>query len=374
MMPYYIPEWNNPDSAYIRKRETELRVDFLRSGGQLYVFGADEPDRVRGPNPYGVVLDEYSVQKKEIWTEVIQPIMRANPKAWCWFLATPRGKNHFWEVYQYGLDQNRQDEWKSWELKAVDSNIFTPQQLENARRDMDEKTFNQELMCEFLEGEGSVFRNVTAIMTAQPKKSLAGHFYVMGIDLAKVQDYTVTAVYDRKTNEQVYQDRFKGMEWPFVKQRIKSVADHYNQALISIDATGLGDPIVDDLIRSGLGIEPIKFTSESKKEIIEKLSVWIDSGRIKMLPLEETRQEFEAFSYEMTDQGRIKYQAREGFHDDIVFAHALAIWQLDRKVVYNTPKEKPLIRQWYENIIQDKYKDTTEYEDPQWDDWSSGGV
>src|SRR3990167_5993359 len=69
MLPYYIQDWHNPDSTLITKRETELRVDFKTSGGQLYVFGADRPDLMRGPNPFGVVLDEYSVMKEVVWND-----------------------------------------------------------------------------------------------------------------------------------------------------------------------------------------------------------------------------------------------------------------------------------------------------------------
>src|SRR3990167_1913406 len=92
MFPYYIPDWTNPNSTLIKKRETELRVDFLTSGGQIYVYGSDRPELMRGPNPMGVVIDEYAVMRFEVWEEIIQPVMRSNPQAWCWFLFTPRGK------------------------------------------------------------------------------------------------------------------------------------------------------------------------------------------------------------------------------------------------------------------------------------------
>ena len=94
----------------------------------------------------------------------------------------------------------------------------------------------------------------------------------MGVDLAKVQDFTVIAVYDMATNSQVFQDRFQTLEWPFQKQRIKAISLHYNRALVMLDATGIGDPIADDLMRAGIPVEPYKFTNESKKEIVEKLS------------------------------------------------------------------------------------------------------
>lgn len=357
MFPQYIPEWGDPNSTLIHKRETELRVDFKSSGGQIYVFGADRPDLMRGPNPFGVVLDEFSVMKPEVWEDIVQPIMRANPQAWCWFLFTPRGKNHAHRVFQFG--QRGDKEWKSWKLTVEESGVFTPEAIENSKRDMPASTFSQELMCEFLEGEGSVFRGIREVMTAIPEKPKDGHYYVMGVDLAKYQDFTVITVYDRSTNAQVYQDRFQTLEWPYQKKKIKAISDHYNRALVVLDATGLGDPIADDLARDGVPIEPFKITEPSKKDLIEKLSISIEQKSIKMISLQETIFEFDNFSFEIGQTGRIRYSAPEGFNDDIVMAHALAIWSLTPLQAPTIIKPKTRIQQFYES--QTKTNDEEEY-------------
>lgn len=361
MLPNYIPDWNNPKSSLIKKSETQLMVTFKNSGGQLYIYGADRPELMRGPNPMGVVLDEFSVQKREVWDEVVQPIMRANPDAWCWFLFTPRGKNHAFEVFQYGKEE-RDGEWKSWEMDIYTSGIFEKQQIDNLKTTSLEQTFNQEYLCQFLEGEGSVFRGVKDVMTATPEKPNTKHIYVMGVDLAKVQDYTVIVVYDRKTNKQVYQNRFQTIEWPFQKKRIIDISRHYNNALTVVDATGLGDPIADDLMRAGVPVEPYKITPQTKKDMIEKLSIWIEQGKIEMLPIEETGFEFDNFSYDISITGKVRYHAIEGFHDDIVIAHGLAVSQLQPLIV---KKPRPEI-----NVVSQAYKRAVKrYENPE-DPWS----
>lgn len=363
MFPQYIPDWHNPSSTFIKKRETELRIDFLHSGGQIYVFGADRPDLMRGPNPFGVVLDEFSVQKPEVWFEVIQPIMRANPQAFCWFLFTPRGKNHAFTVFQNGLRGD--DEWKSWILKANESGVFTPEQLENARRDMPESTFNQELMCEFLEGEGAVFRHVRDIAKAVPKKPEPGHNYVMGVDIAKLQDFTVLTIYDRANNCQVYQDRFQTLEWPFQKKRLIETARHYNNSLMVVDATGIGDPIVDDLMRSGCAVKPFKITHQSKKEMIEKLSIWIEQRKIQILPIQETLFEFDNFAYEVSVTGVVRYGAPQGFHDDIVISHALAVSELFPLAKQATQRETTPVQNAFQQALRNRYgprEDDYDYE------------
>lgn len=359
MFPHYVPDWYNPKSVIINRNETDLRVDILPTRSQIYVFGADRPDLMRGPNPQGVVLDEFSVQKAEVWNDIIQPVMRANPTAWTWFLFTPRGKNHAHTVYEFGLRGD--DEWKSWKLTVLESGIFAPIQIENARRDMPENTFKQELMCEFLEGEGSVFTGVREAMTSRPEPPKPNHLYVMGVDLAKVTDYTVITVYDRQGNNQVYQDRFNALEWPFQKQKIFAISRHYNNALCVLDATGLGDPVADDLVRIGIPVEPVKITEQIKKEMIEKLSIWLQLKKCAILPVEETLQEFDNFSYEIGPTGKVRYQARQGFHDDIVVSHALAVYRLTDIVKQIATEDTPLIRQEYlrqkYNLTRDSYGD-----------------
>jgi phage FluMu gp28-like protein len=193
--------------------------------------------------------------------------------------------------------------------------------------------------------------------------------YVIGCDLAKVQDFTVLSVYDRTNNCQVYQARFNKLEWPYQKSKIKELSKQYNNALVMLDATGLGDPIADDLLRDGVPVEPIHLTNEQKKQMIEKLANWIELGHIKMLQLDETIQEFNNFTYDVSEKtGRIFYNAPLGFHDDIVISHALAIWSLQpilkRK---EEPKLTVIQRDFYEKrrAIQDDQDgriDITEYE------------
>lgn len=337
-----------PNELVARKNEPELTL-YLHSGSIICLKGADNPDSLRGAGPYGVIFDEFATMKYETWG-IVEPILRANG-GWAWFIGTPKGKNHLYDLYNRGCSGNK--EWKSYLLKASTSGIIRKDQLEASRDTMSQSLYNQEMECEFLEGEGSVFRHVREVCDAIPKKPEDGHTYVMGVDLAKVRDFTVITVYDRDSNRQVYQDRFQTFEWPFQKTRIKSVSDHYNRALVMLDATGLGDPIADDLTRSGVPVEPFKITEQTKKDIIEKLSVWIEQRQLHMINTEDTLLEFDNFSYEIGPTGRIRYAAPEGYHDDIVISHALAVWSLTplhRGVVV---KEKTPIQKAYEEAKED---------------------
>jgi len=334
-----------PPELIDRTNESEL-VLYLKSGSIIQLKGSDKPERLRGAGPYGVVLDEFAEQKAEVWDAIIQPIIRANG-GWCWFIGTPRGTNHLHKHYQWGLDKSFK-EWKSWLLKASTSAILLPDQLAEARRTSLPHHYNQEFECEFLEGEGAVFRNVRRIANAAPEKPMAEQLYVMGVDLAKTRDYTVMSVFKRSSNAQVYQKRFRGIEWPYQKKQILAVSQHFNNAVVVVDATGLGDPVADDLARFGIPVVPFKITNQTKKELIEKLAIYIDHQRIKILNIPDSLLEYDNFEYEMSNRGRIYYQAKEGFHDDIVLSHALAVSELSDKAITIGKIPKPLIRRHYE--------------------------
>lgn len=361
MFGKHIPFWNEPENPVIKKRETELRVDIKTSGGQIYVMGSDRPELMRGPNPAGIILDEFAEQHREVWDEIIQPIARINSKCWVWFLFTPRGRNHAYDIYNLGKKEG--NEWNSQTLTVLDSKVFSDQTIAVTKTEMRQQAFMQEFMCEFIEGEGSVFRGVRDAMTSKPERPEIGHLYVMGVDLAKTHDYTVITVYDRDHNNQVYQDRIQRLDWTVQKLRIAECAKHYNNALIKVDATGLGDPIVDDLIRIGLAVEPVKITNTIKREMIEKLIIWIEQRKMQMLPIEETKLEFDNFAYNIGSSGIVRYEAREGYHDDIVISHALAAQALAPLVPTKATTQDSNLRKYYKYLKSGKREGPDEYEE-----------
>lgn len=362
-----------PESLIAKRNETEL-VIYFKNGSVYQLKGSDDPDSLRGPNPFGVIFDEFDTQHQDAWP-IVEPILRAN-NGWAWFIGTPRGKNKLFDFYNRGQANHR--EWKSWLLKASESGIIAPDQLEEAQRSMPQSLYEQEFECAFLEAAGSVFRNVEDIMISKPEAPKQDHLYVMGVDLAKVQDYTVIRIYDRDTNSLVFSDRFQTLEWPFQKQRIASYAKHYNNALVPLDATGIGDPIADDLIRAGVSVIPFKITQQSKKDIIEKLSIWIEQKKIKLLPSKEALDEYINFSYEISKTGQIRYGGRPGYHDDIVCADALAVWHLNQVVIpefYKEPTPTQIAfsraKMDYERRLEDQEEGLSDYQE--WADVPSGG-
>jgi len=323
--------WNNmlfkvlPEQFIVKKNENFMSVRFT-NGSYLRLKGADHPDSLRGPNVCGVVLDEFAKQKLEAW-KIISPIIAEN-KGWAWFVSTPIGKNHLYDYYNRGnIKKNKQ--WASWYLRASESQIIDADELEREQDDIGPEQYSQEYECAWLEGAGQVFRGVAEILTAIPQEPLTNHIYVCGVDIAKHTDFTVISVFDRQNNMEVYQDRFKQIDWPLQRERIAQISKHYNHAMVALDATGIGDVFCDELARMNVAVEPIKISEPLKRELVQRLSMWIQRKYISILPIKETTDELGDYAYKKGHTGKYVYGAPTGRHDDIVMSIALAVSQLN---------------------------------------------
>jgi hypothetical protein len=323
---------------------------------------ADRPENLEGfgydklfINEAGIVLkDEY------LWDNAIKPMLW-DFQPICVIGGTPKGMGIFKKLAEFGKD-NTKPEYEYFHFTSFDNPYLEKELLQEDMANMPERVVRQEIYAEFLEDTGVVFRNTQDIADAIPKAPIDGHSYVMGVDLAKVTDYTVISVYDRKTNCQVFQDRFNKLEYPYQKAKIMEIAKHYNKALVLLDATGLGDPIADDLSRAGVAIEPIKLTNEMKKEIIEKLAIYIEQRHIRILNIEDSIKEFNNFTYDISASGRVMYNAPVGFNDDIVISHALAVWSLQPLIIRKVEKPKTPLQITYEQDLR-KFQEEQEYHD-----------
>jgi len=124
--------------------ETELRIDLV-NGARIRLYGADNPDRLRGIYMDGVILDEYADMDPSIWGEVIRPLL-ADRKGWATFIGTPKGRNQFYDMFARGeTDEN----WFSLKLRASETGILDAQELIEAQRDMTPEQYEQEFECSF---------------------------------------------------------------------------------------------------------------------------------------------------------------------------------------------------------------------------------
>lgn len=124
--------------------ESELRIDFPNDG-QVRIYGADNPDSLRGLYFDGVVLDEFGLMPPNTWSEVVQATL-IDRQGWAVFIGTPNGKNEF---YGKALEAQRSPGWYFARYKASETGILADSELVKARSGMTSDEYAQEFECSF---------------------------------------------------------------------------------------------------------------------------------------------------------------------------------------------------------------------------------
>ena len=141
----YLKEYTK-EIPGIKVNESELRID-LPTGGRITLYGADNPDALRGIYLDGAILDEYAQMSPRLWGMVIRPLL-TDRKGWAVFIGTPMGHNQFWDIYDFARKFS-DDDWYSVMWKASESGVLEQKELDSARREMDEDEYDQEFECSF---------------------------------------------------------------------------------------------------------------------------------------------------------------------------------------------------------------------------------
>ena len=124
--------------------ETELRVT-LPGDKQIRLYGADNPDALRGVYLDGVVLDEHAQMSPRLWTEVVRPAL-SDRKGWAHFIGTPMGHNSFYDLHQIAMTA---DGWWTKVFRASETGVIDPAELLDAKGTMGEDEYEQEFECSF---------------------------------------------------------------------------------------------------------------------------------------------------------------------------------------------------------------------------------
>ncbi len=136
-----------PAELIKNKTKLDMRIDLV-NGSQIKLQGSDQIDRIVGTNPYGIVFTEFSLHKPEAW-EYLRPILAENG-GWAWFNGTPRGLNHFYDLYEAA---NKRDDWFSHYLTRDDTGVPSLEAIEEDRRSgMPEELIKQEYYSSWLSG------------------------------------------------------------------------------------------------------------------------------------------------------------------------------------------------------------------------------
>jgi len=262
-----------------------------------------------------------------VWN-YISPILAENG-GWAVFVYTPRGRNH---AYDLLLTAQKNPKWHVEMLPVSKTKAVAEEDLLEQKMNMSTALYNQEYELDFTENASAVYKDVMShtYPTHEYKHNDLGIFQI-GVDLAKFNDYTVLTPFDLTTFQVCPQDAFNKIDYTLQKTKIEAAYYQYNKPKVIVDATGVGNPVVDDLMNKGINIDPFTFTYNSRNDLLINLQILLEQDRIKIPDDQELIEQIEAAYFDLTPSGRTKIVVPETIHDDRLISLALAVWNIPPK-------------------------------------------
>lgn len=314
-------------AGIVKKNETDRTLE-IEGGGRIKCKTAFNADTLRGDYADLLILDEYSLMDPDAWNEVGAPMLLDNDGD-AVFIFTPKRKNHAYHMFVRAQADDT-GRWQAFQFTSFDNPHLSREALDEITSDMTDEAYRQEILAEFLEGQGSVFRNIAACLYAPETSPAAhvGHKIMAGCDWAQAHDFTVFSFGCADCRCEVDRDRFNKIDYAFQVQRLETMCAKWKPKAVLTELNSVGQPVFESLQRLGLPVIGFQTTATTKPPLIENLSLSLERAEWQFQADPVWTSELEAYERKVSaTTGRSSYSAPEGLHDDTIIARALMLWQ-----------------------------------------------
>jgi hypothetical protein len=308
----------------------KLQVEVVPRLPRIRCKTAHDADSLRGDYADILILDEFSLMDKSAWEEVGAPMLLDN-NGDAVFIFTPQSLNHAHTLYQRAVSDTS-GRWEAFHFTSLENPYLSREALAEITQDMTESAYKQEILAEFLQGEGAVFRNVEACLKAphSTPEQHRGHRVALGGDWAQKKDFTAFSVGCLDCKVELELMRFNKIEWALQRGRLIALVEKWNVREILLELNSIGSPNFEALIREGLSngrsVRGFETTASSKPPLIQSLALALERAEFQWLPDAVGKGELLAYESKIGASGRPQYSAPEGMNDDTVIGRALLNW------------------------------------------------
>ncbi len=314
----------------------------LLNGSHVHGRGANSPKYLRGKLVHLLIEDEAAYFKEGIHGREIEPMFNVTSTqehTGIIRISTPFGEGDFQDGY-VAAQKDTSGKSKALHFTALDNPYADKGRLAAIRERYGEDSllWRTEYMAEFADSDLAVFssQDIKWAYENYPYQSKEGrieypvavqrgHRYVQGTDLANIRDYFVATVLDTtdpRLAVQVRHDRLQKRGYATYKAVTRANYQAYNSARTMVDATSLGESVVEDL--EDISAEGYKFGgNEAKYDIVHGLVRMFNEHRIAIPLIRELVDELKHFQYKLTPAKVLKMEAKSG-HDDYVMSLSLS--------------------------------------------------
>ena len=320
----------------IRVNESDLYVELPcrrayegSAGARIHIVGADHPDALRGGYWDGVILDEYAQIKKELWDEIINPAI-ADRKGWVVFIGTPKGQNHFYDIY---LKAQKNKDWYTALYRAEDSGIFAeygrfgPEELRRMKEDMTKLAIRQELECDFTASASNILIPIDMVTAATERtyrsEEIAGAPKILGVDVARFGDDS--SVIFRRQGLVAYPPMIlDNVDNMALAGQVAEEIRRFRPDVVFIDS-GRGEGVIDRLRQLGHRVTEVNFGARAddvgrftnkRIEMWTRLANWLDEGG-SIPNISELKTELTTPEYAFTKSGHLYLESKENIKEKL---------------------------------------------------------
>jgi len=161
-----------PPEICVKRNESDLSVE-LTNGSIIALKGAENPDTLRGVSLSTLIVDEAAYVKQDAWEMVLRPAL-SDQGGPAWFITTPAGLNWFHDLWEQAQDQ---EDWRTFSYTTVQGGNVPPEEIEAARRTLDERTFRQEYLASFETLAGRVYPDFSDDNITETAEDTGGEIY-----------------------------------------------------------------------------------------------------------------------------------------------------------------------------------------------------
>lgn len=237
--------------------ESELWIEFRNAGGhtsRIRLYGADNPDALRGRYLDGVVLDEVAQMHPDVWGVIIRPML-ADRRGWALFIGTPQGVNIFKELFDYAATD---PEWDRAVFRASETTLpwLPVSELESLRRELGEEMYRQEFECDFTANAFNLvcpleWAETAAGRVIKHESELYGYEKVVGVDVARFGHHRSAIC--RRWGPAYYPIQWwRGMDTMTLASQCAMVWHEWKPDAMFVDVGGVGAGVVDRLNHLGI--------------------------------------------------------------------------------------------------------------------------
>ncbi len=313
----------------------------LPNGCWIEMKTGDLPNNLRGPNLDWLWIDEGAYLKDEAW--YIAADRTAATKGQILITTTPNDRNWLWnECLLAGMPPSMDyGEWGDAKLDRFVSHYPTwhfpwvsKDYIAQAKKTRPAEMFDKDYGALFVSSANQTFSYIEESLNLVPLIKHPKDQFVLGLDLAKYQDFTALVTMDGRGYVHDV-ERWTGVDWGLQKERIKLKANTW-KAVVVMDVSNIGSVIEEDLREMGLNIFPVNMNdARTKTDLIQALQLAFEGKRIHIPnpnaewaspDVKYLIDELKIYTTKLTAGARLSYSAPKGSHDDLVISLALANW------------------------------------------------